>query len=92
MTGRWPANVILSPEMAGVLDEQSGTLKSGALKPYSQANTGSYSGGMPATRDVERAASEGGASRFFLNAGYEAWELEWIYSVGLSPCGERDEP
>src|SRR5699024_9839211 len=32
-SGRWPANVILDEHMAGVLDEQSGVLKSGALTP-----------------------------------------------------------
>lgn len=64
-SGRWPANVILDEHMAGVLDEQSGLLKSGALKPYVNRNTDSYSGRMPAFRDVNIEADQGGASRFF---------------------------
>lgn len=63
--GRWPANVALDESMAEALDGQSGVLKSGALKPYAQANRDTYSGSMPAIREVEREASEGGAARFF---------------------------
>lgn len=64
-SGRWPANVLLDDHMAGVLDEQSGVLTSGALKPYVNKNRDSYSGGMPAFRDVNIPADSGGASRFF---------------------------
>lgn len=93
MSSRWPANVILSPEMAEVLDAQSGTLKSGG-RSWKQGDTDTPSWRTmegrtgPATRsEYNREADEGGASRFFLNAGYEQWEIEWIYSVGLKPCG-----
>lgn len=89
--GRWPANVILSPEMAEVLDAQTGVLKSGALKPYSRADDSDpmFKVGQDLTYASD--ANEGGASRFFLNAGYEPWELEWIYSVGLRPCGSEEQ-
>lgn len=66
--GRFPANVIFDEDAAKVLDEQTGILKSGALKPYKQKNTDSYSGSMPAVRNVESGANEGGASRFFYTA------------------------
>lgn len=83
MSGRWPANVILSPSAARQLDEQSGVLKSGSR------NAGHYRGlgymGSDATDYPEIQGDSGGASRFFLEAGYEPWELEWIYSVGLKP-------
>jgi site-specific DNA-methyltransferase (adenine-specific) len=69
--GRWPANVILDEYSAGLLDEQSGVLTSGARKPNvnkSQAseNVASFSKGMegkiyPYTAN----ADSGGASRFF---------------------------
>ena len=50
MTGRWPANVILSPGVAEVLDWQSGNLKSGArngVRSPDQSRTayGDFSGG-----------------------------------------------
>ena len=90
MSGRWPANVILSPGMAEVLNEQSGILKSGAYKPHHRQaapkGTGVTHGNMDTVPGTPREASEGGASRFFLTAGYEPWELEWIYQVGLRPC------
>lgn len=116
MTGRWPANVILSPEMAEVLDGQSGVSKSKAAKVSGghgqffldgchnieelrrlAANGEKTPKGRDARATLARYESkptstqghtdEGGASRYFLTAGYEQWELEWIYSVGLKPCG-----
>jgi site-specific DNA-methyltransferase (adenine-specific) len=64
--GRWPANIILDEYTAGLLDEQSGVLKSGALKagrPVAHTNVDFRQG-----LDVclyESEASSGGASRFF---------------------------
>ncbi len=64
--GRWPANIILDPDAAAELDEQSGTLKSGAFNGKRNAdktrNTyGTFKGGQ----EQGHGASEGGASRFF---------------------------
>ena len=67
-TGRWPANVLLDHHAAAWVDEQSGVLKSGALKPYQQANREHYSGSFPEVREVNTPANEGGASRFFYSA------------------------
>src|SRR5699024_4989529 len=64
-SGRWPANVLLDQHAAAWVDEQSGVLKSGALKPYQQANREHYSGSFPEVREVNTPANEGGASRFF---------------------------
>lgn len=65
--GRWPANVLLDEEAARMLDEQSGTLKSGSMA------AGTYAGrkgtvyapdaGRPLAQDI--VGSTGGASRFF---------------------------
>ena len=66
--GRWPANVLLDHHAAAWVDEQSGVLKSGALKPYQQANREHYSGSFPEVREVNTPANEGGASRFFYTA------------------------
>ena len=71
--GRWPANVILDEVSAGLLDEQSGVLKSGANKPYvsnhdpSQSVASMIQGNKPGEtlRTYTAPASEGGASRFF---------------------------
>ena len=92
MNGRWPANVILSPEMARVLDGQSGYQRDGvAVQRNKDPDAlghrtiyGALGNGEP---EDQTYGSGGGASRFFLNAGYEPWELEWIYEVGLRPCG-----
>jgi len=64
--GRYPSNVILDEEAGRLLDEQSGVLKSGAMKkPYKYTNNG-YSLGKPAgeTKQIHD-SSQGGASRFF---------------------------
>jgi hypothetical protein len=66
--GRWPAHVTLDEEAARMLDAQSGTLKSGAIRAGGRA--GSH-GGQPFgelgvrvhTRDVS--GDSGGASRFY---------------------------
>jgi site-specific DNA-methyltransferase (adenine-specific) len=61
--GRWPANVALDEYAADVLDEQAGTLKSGARKPGTYAGLG-YNG-SPSADFPGVQGSEGGASRFF---------------------------
>jgi DNA modification methylase len=67
-TGRWPANIILDPYTAELLDEQSGTLKSGKLKPDAyqkeRENSSIFAGaGVFDHKGYE--ADSGGASRFF---------------------------
>lgn len=66
--GRWPSNIILGDEeVEKMLDEQSGILKSGALKPYK----GNYNakekgwGGLSSDRNCTLDSNSGGASRFF---------------------------
>jgi site-specific DNA-methyltransferase (adenine-specific) len=69
--GRWPANVILDEYSAGLLDEQSGVLTSGALKPWvngsvASKTVASFSAGLDGkTRDYTADKSSGGAFRFF---------------------------
>jgi site-specific DNA-methyltransferase (adenine-specific) len=66
-TGRWPANIILDPYTAELLDEQSGTLKSGAMnsttKGHDPDNFNVY--GTQYVRQVYAKGDSGGASRFF---------------------------
>lgn len=63
--GRWPANIILDEYIAKLLDEQSGILKSGDIKPYTRQigyginmfNWTKFTG--------NHKGDSGGASRFF---------------------------
>ena len=70
--GRWPANVLLDHHAAAWVDEQSGTLKSGAVKAHHQRHTvggnGLTHGRMEGVTGPESEANEGGASRFFYSA------------------------
>jgi len=69
--GRWPANVLFDEEAAAMLDEQSGTLKSGALKAgHKQHGSGQKDGdkyGYRADAIIQKdyGNDSGGASRFF---------------------------
>lgn len=67
-TGRWPANLLLDEAAAALLDQQTGTLKSGAnparrKSPKFQTCYGAFQGEESCT--VHRGANSGGASRFF---------------------------
>lgn len=98
--GRWPANVILDPEAAALLDEQSGTLTSGANPTRRRSDKfrtayGDFEGEsecIPA-----RGADSGGASRFFYcakasraerNAGLDGFEAKPVRPSG-SNFGEQ---
>jgi len=63
--GRFPANVILNEEAGEMLDEQSGILKSGALKPYQEKHKNATSYQMNRYKTFTQSANQGGASRFF---------------------------
>lgn len=72
--GRWPANVVLDESQAAALDEQSGTLTSGMMRPthtdaarsvYGQNAAGGYT-------TMETYGDTGGASRFFPTFRYVA--------------------
>lgn len=89
MTGRWPTNVILSPAMAEAVDQQSGNrpgaVSNGPKTSEGMNGTGTFK--IHAREQKPGYADQGGASRFFVLAGYEPWELEWIIANGLTPCG-----
>lgn len=69
--GRWPANVILDEHQADELDQQSGTLTSGA-NPARRGADGSRTAygefGGQEDANPARGADAGGASRFFYTA------------------------
>ena len=65
--GRWPANVILDPESAALLDEQSGHLVSGGnpSKRSADKHRTVYAGWKGEQCLVHRGTDAGGAARFF---------------------------
>ncbi len=84
--GRWPANLILDPISAEMLDEQSGFSSTGDIKPYIQKGEGNVDYAIVGKiRNTFQKGDRGGASRFFYcakayknerNAGCEGlyWE------------------
>lgn len=68
--GRWPANLILDELAALVLDEQSGTLKSGSMRAGTPRGDNAVFGKLGGTNATEHdiVGSKGGASRFFYTA------------------------
>lgn len=63
--GRWPANIILDEEAGALLDEKSGNLKSGHVKPLAKIKSNKIFGNYNQANINEFAPSVGGASRFF---------------------------
>ena len=66
--GRWPSNLLLDEEAAGMLDGQSGRLSSGKIKTSYHRNVGNVNAYGKATKQYStfnRSGDSGGASRFF---------------------------
>jgi len=63
--GRWPANLLLDEDAAGLLDEQSGELKSGGGVRRPNGSKSVAMSPLAADDISEWSASAGGASRFF---------------------------
>lgn len=63
--GRYPSNIILDEEAAEMLDEQSGELVSGHLKPVETKSKNQVYGVYQQANINEFKPSNGGASRFF---------------------------
>jgi len=85
--GRWPANVLFDEEAAKMLDEQSGELKTGELKPYKRSTNNQYSGSFP-DNIISFPSSKGGASRFFYCAKASPSER----NEGLNGMPEKENP
>ncbi len=64
LKGRWPSNLILDEESAQQLDEMTGILKSGDIKPYISKSDG-FLQGCKGKRTNEFKGDSEGASRFF---------------------------
>jgi len=74
--GRWPTNVVMDGDVADELDQQSGTLKSGAMRAGTRPKGERTTFGKDAAAGYETQrdtyADEGGASRFFPVFRYQA--------------------
>lgn len=81
--GRWPANVLLDPEAARLLDEQSGEIETRRIETPSAAPGGRTWGSFQTDRGARGYTDTGGASRFF----YQAKASRAERNAGLS--GER---
>ena len=63
--GRWPANLILNEEVAHLLDQQSGILKTGSHKPLMEPKKNEVYGKYAHSNINYFEGNSGGASRFF---------------------------
>lgn len=76
-TGRWPANVLFDEDAAAVLDEQSGTIKSGKPGIKRGGNTGAAYGAESRAAGTQMSGfgDSGGASRFFFVAKQSEYDI-----------------
>ncbi len=83
--GRWPANLLLDEEAGAMLDEQTGTLKSGILKPRKKPDKNPIK--MNASKEITSSwpGDSGGASRFFYCAKTSRKER----NMGMEDCEDK---
>lgn len=89
--GRWPANLVLDPEAAAMLDEQTGTKKSGFMAAGTKRqmsdnpNKNTYGKFNPDTVRNDTYGDSGGASRFF----YVAKTSRKERNMGMEDCEDK---
>lgn len=92
--GRWPANVILDEHQAALLDQQTGDLTSGYMRPEVDHTTrqGDAYGQFSARTATDTYGDTGGASRFFLRYAWDDgdWEIaQRFYYLAKADSSER---
>jgi transcriptional regulator with XRE-family HTH domain len=87
-TGRWPANIILDPYTAELLDEQSGQRQAGAFPKRADRTTNEIFKYGLQERDERINLDSGGASRFF----YVAKASKRDRNEGLEDLPEKIKP
>jgi len=91
--GRWPANVVLDEDAAGLLDAQTGTLTSGANPTRRASGMGYHGAEGQAQCDAPRGVDSGGASRFFYTAKASRREREaGLEDADPMPAGRTIKP
>ena len=84
--GRYPANFIISEDVAPVLDKQSGYSKSSkSIQKVKGSNGSCYGNYNTALKKEYGVNDEGGASRYFYNAKSYKDLLRYITVLGLPP-------
>ena len=96
VTGRWPANIILDPYTAELLDEQSGFSKStGIINRWTDGAQPFGGGAGKPYESVQGVADSGGASRFFYVAKASKRDrnegLEELESASAAEMVDREE-
>ena len=77
--GRFPANIIFDEEAGKILDEQSGTLKSGKNATRKNPDAKGYHGNWGIGQEMTTYGDSGGASRFFKNISYTEDDIECTF-------------
>ena len=66
VTGRWPANVLVTPAAAATMDSQSGITQSGVAKEVKVSKVkGQFVQNATSLPGINQHADKGGASRYF---------------------------
>lgn len=95
--GRWPTNVILDQEAGRMLDDQTGILTSGKIKPLDHLSKNKVYSKRRKANINEFEASSGGASRFFYcaktssserNAGCDDLDDKIGGGLNATVCGD----
>ena len=88
--GRWPANIILDPYTAEILDEQSGDRPGGNFPTQRGGGVAtSFGKGQPTEGGARKMADSGGASRFFYVA--KASKTDRSEGLGDLPLRKSDQ-
>ena len=100
--GRWPANLVLDPVTAALLDQQSGWTKTKRIEKPSDCGGNTWGGTIQGHRGARGYTDEGGASRFFFCAKASPSErgsyndhvtvkplalMEWLCNLTSTPDG-----
>jgi DNA modification methylase len=89
--GRWPANVVLDPDAAAILDGQSGDTTSSRSTGRNGHDQAGATWALHRTNDERRGHDDsGGASRFFTVAGFTDDDLSSFRYVAKPDKAERN--
>jgi DNA modification methylase len=83
--GRWPANTLFDEEAAEMLDEQSGILTTGSMKPQVHKKKNSIYSSWNIASPNGQESSKGGASRFFYCAKASSSERDGSTHPTMKP-------
>lgn len=88
LPGRWPANLVLQGDAAGMIDKQSGT--SYSRRSSKTTKTRERRSGFHMTNGESKYSDSCGASRFFYNVNENLDSADLLYYCGKASASERD--